>query len=86
MKEENRDLKRMESFSDQEEKCVYYFWEKGEKVYLRGEERKNGVCEFSQTLDLSKEERDRALLFFRYLSESRTFPRIMASLAEEFFS
>ena len=85
MEDENRILRWEDAFISGGETCFYFLWEKGGRIYLRGEERHGAKRIFSQTLDLSKEEQDRALLFLRYLSESRTFPRMMASLAEEFF-
>ncbi len=55
------------------------------EVILRGEEIEKGEKVYSKALSFSVAEEEKAKEFYRLLLESRTFPRMMEELAEEFF-
>ncbi len=73
-------------FRDGSRSCAFRIEEGDEGVTLIGEEWDGGAAIFCSTLSFSPYERNRAESFVRILAESKTHPRMMIELAEEYFS
>ncbi len=65
--------------------CVYELVERGNEVILFGMESEQGTRERSDMLSFSNSQKKRAEAFMRILAQSRTLPRMMTELAEEYF-
>jgi len=73
-------------FQEGAHSCTYRI-EAGEReILLQGEERNGGVLLSFEKLSFSPSEARIAESFVRDLAESRTYPRMMKELAEEYFS
>ncbi|MBE6712233.1 MAG: hypothetical protein E7580_01795 [Ruminococcaceae bacterium] len=66
--------------------CSFWLKAAGKEVCLYGEEAENGNTIFRLKLSFSSEQADRADMFLRTLADTQTMPRMMAELAEEYFS
>lgn len=66
--------------------CVFRIVKQGEELLLIGEEKENGVITFRTELSFSLFQKHTVESFAASLADSRTFPRMMIELAEEYFS
>lgn len=66
--------------------CTYVVERVGEEVILRGFETEGDAAVYSNRLSFSQEQERQVRNFVRDLAESKTLPRMMVELAEEYFS
>lgn len=66
--------------------CSFRLARKNGSVLLYGEETENGKTIFRLVLSFSLQQEREVKRFAHILSDSRTFPRMMAELAEDHFS
>ena len=66
--------------------CVFWTEERAGEMLLWGEETERGVVLYRDNLSFSHLDAHRVEKFAQILAESKTFPRMMKELAEEYFS
>ena len=67
-------------------RCVYTVTRTAEGVMLTGKESEGEAIAYVAHLRFSEEQEPQVQSFVRFLTESKTFPRMMIELAEEYFS
>ena len=82
---EKADVMMSDSFSFENCLLTYCFVCEKERVILRGEEFLDGERIYSKEFSLPLEDEMKVRAFYEILLESRTYPRMMEELAEEFF-
>ena len=83
--EKKEDLNYFFSFSFEDYILNYAISEDKDEVWISGEEIFQEKTIFQTSISFSSDEKERCFDFCRILVESRTFPRMMEELAEEFF-
>ena len=67
-------------------RCVYTVTRTAEGVMLSGKEFEDEIIAFSAQILFSDSQELQVQNFARFLTESKSFPRMMIELAEEYFS